>query len=452
MESLQHVFIRCPRTQAIWNSFSLLDSVKVSLSTDFNCWLRLNLKTIVVNAFNLRWCNIFATGCWFIWKWRCCSLFDSSFHYPDLPNEWILRFLVEWDIANKKGGVHRLRMQTLLAWKPPPVSIMKLNIDGSIIVSSGAIAARGLILNSTGEWVAGFSTNLGHGEILVAELWALVCWKSSWDCRIFHVFREVNFVADSLAKMGHEMEMGIHCFVLLPGGITSVLQEDRDGLLRLWVHENEIVLSTSHQCFKFYKGGVEKILDNVKLFTKAESYFADAKFYINEDMVSKVIPVEEGQFPFTKEVKPRKLGESDMNFLKELTTMHFPKLSNLDISKSSVPRFIKPSQDATRHESLPVKRTKEGFDPNTYKLMSKAGYNFGLSPLLGELNPYITRERTHDLNETQKKLKDKGYTIDSARASLGFTPITPINISTMRKEKKVDVQHISVKVVEEEGG
>ncbi|CAL2259675.1 unnamed protein product [Prunus armeniaca] len=46
------------------------------------------------------------------------------------------------------------------------------------------------------------------------------------------VLREVNFAADSLAIMGHEMEMGIHCFVLPRGGITSVLQEDRDGLLR----------------------------------------------------------------------------------------------------------------------------------------------------------------------------------------------------------------------------
>ncbi|CAL2266964.1 unnamed protein product [Prunus armeniaca] len=209
---------------------------------------------------------------------RCCSVFDSSFHYPDLPNEWILRFLVEWDITIKKGGVHRLMMQTLLAWKPPLVSTMKLNIDGSRIGSSGSIAARGLIRNSVGEWVADFSANLGHGEILVAELWALyhglkltqslqvtklivetdstlvlhllnaklepnhplltllnmcrVCWKSSWDCSIFHVFKEVNFAADSLAKMGHEMEMSIHCFVLPPSGITGVLQEDMDGLLR----------------------------------------------------------------------------------------------------------------------------------------------------------------------------------------------------------------------------
>ncbi|CAL8990815.1 unnamed protein product, partial [Prunus brigantina] len=61
---------------------------------------------------------------------------------------------------------------------------------------------------------------------------------------------------------------------------------------RPWVHENGIVPSTLHQCFKFYKGGVKKILGDVKPFTEAESHFADAKFYIDEDMVSKVIPVK----------------------------------------------------------------------------------------------------------------------------------------------------------------
>ncbi|KAI5317505.1 hypothetical protein L3X38_037212 [Prunus dulcis] len=61
---------------------------------------------------------------------------------------------------------------------------------------------------------------------------------------------------------------------------------------RPWVHENGIVPSTLHQCFKFYRGGVKKILGDVKPFTEAESYFADAKFYIDEDVASEVIPVE----------------------------------------------------------------------------------------------------------------------------------------------------------------
>ncbi|BFG34726.1 hypothetical protein CerSpe_210000 [Prunus speciosa] len=170
---------------------------------------------------------------------------------------------------------------------------------------------------------------------------------------------------------------------------------------RPWVHENGIVPSTLHQCFKFYRGGVKKILGDVKPFTEAESYFVDAKFYIDEDVASEVIPIEvhstgkaiprrdedskclpieendnkkntssgqtgslsidsrkvsipvlryvsssrrkEGQSPFGKEVKSRKLEESDMKFLKESTTI------------PSVPGFVRPSQNATRHEYLPVK-------------------------------------------------------------------------------------------------
>ncbi|CAL8088710.1 unnamed protein product [Prunus armeniaca] len=42
-----------------------------------------------------------------------------------------------------------------------------------------------------------------------------------------------------------------------------------------------------------YSGvGVKKIMGDVKPFTEVKSYFADAKFYMDEDMVTEVIPVE----------------------------------------------------------------------------------------------------------------------------------------------------------------
>ncbi|CAL8156628.1 unnamed protein product [Prunus armeniaca] len=129
--------------------------------------------------------------------------------------------------------------------------------------------------------------------------------------------------------------------------------------------------------------------------------------------------------------------------------MPLHKLSNSDVLKSSVPGFVRPSQDAIRREYLSVKRTKEGFDPNAYKLMSKAGYDFGLSSSLGELNPDVTREMTHGLSETQKKWKEQGYTIDSTRAGLGFTHVAPVKIYARRKENKAKAQHISVEAVEE---
>jgi len=159
---------------------------------------------------------------------------------------------------------------------------------------------------------------------------------------------------------------------------------------------------------------------------------------------------KEGQTLFGEEVKSRNLGESDVKFLKESTTTPLPKLNNSDISKPSVPEFVRPLQNVARHESLPIKRTKEGFDPNAYKLMSKAGYDFSQSSLLGELNPDITGERTCGPNETQKRLKEWGYVIDSSRVGLGFTPSAPVKISAIRKEKKANAQHISIEVVKEE--
>ena len=45
-----------------------------------------------------------------------------------------------------------------------------------------------------------------------------------------------------------------------------------------WLHENGVIPSTLHQCFKFYRGGVKKVVADTKPFTEVESYFADAKF------------------------------------------------------------------------------------------------------------------------------------------------------------------------------
>ena len=37
--------------------------------------------------------------------------------------------------------------------------------------------------------------------------------------------------------------------------------------------------STLHQCLKYYRDGQKKINGDFKPFTKAESYFADARFF-----------------------------------------------------------------------------------------------------------------------------------------------------------------------------
>ncbi|KAM1042981.1 hypothetical protein ACFX1X_034678 [Malus domestica] len=63
------------------------------------------------------------------------------------------------------------------------------------------------------------------------------------------------------------------------------------GLLlgRPWIHANGVVPSTLHQCLKFYRKEVKVIYGDTKPFTEAESHFADAKFYMDEDMVPETL-------------------------------------------------------------------------------------------------------------------------------------------------------------------
>ncbi|KAL0411441.1 UNVERIFIED_CONTAM: hypothetical protein Slati_3733800 [Sesamum latifolium] len=64
---------------------------------------------------------------------------------------------------------------------------------------------------------------------------------------------------------------------------------------RPWLHENAVVPSTLHQCFKYCRNGiVKKVLNDSKPFTEAESHFADAKYYIEGAKKEKeVLPSEE---------------------------------------------------------------------------------------------------------------------------------------------------------------
>ena len=131
----------------------------------------------------------------------------------------------------------------------PPRDWMKLNKDGASQGNPGKAGGGGVIRDSTGKWVKGFSRSMGVTTSVIAEFWAirdgLVLAKQLGiqnleveldakivadllqadsvtnrfssspllnDCRLLlnsfhqirmrHVFREANFCADSLARRG----------------------------------------------------------------------------------------------------------------------------------------------------------------------------------------------------------------------------------------------------------
>ena len=59
---------------------------------------------------------------------------------------------------------------------------------------------------------------------------------------------------------------------------------------RPWIHENMVVPSTLHQCFKYYKNGeVRKVLADTNPFNEAESHYVDAKFYFEVTINDEVL-------------------------------------------------------------------------------------------------------------------------------------------------------------------
>ena len=71
---------------------------------------------------------------------------------------------------------------------------------------------------------------------------------------------------------------------------------------------------------------------------------------------------------------------------------------------------------------MPTKRTKEGFDPNAYRLMAKAGSDHKKPSGLGKLIPETSGKEEHKVS------KAKGFSVTSSKAGIGYTPLTPIHI------------------------
>jgi len=72
------------------------------------------------------------------------------------------------------------------------------------------------------------------------------------------------------------------------------------------------------------------------------------------------------------------------------------------VSRPPLPRFASYRKTLlVEEDDLPDELTKDGFDPNTYKLIAKASYDFHNPTMLGK----VVEVETYDLNKTKKKKK-----------------------------------------------
>lgn len=164
---------------------------------------------------------------------------------------------------------------TTTAWAKPPAGWLKLNVDGSVAVTSGQAGCGGVLRDHQGCWKGGFMYKIGTCSVAEGEEWGVLqglCMASRLgvrklilecdskttidilqgstlqrckrnniitrcmemmqkfeDLKLGHVYREQNRVAYALAKQARMNQPGLTLIDEVPNGLCSIVMEDNLG-------------------------------------------------------------------------------------------------------------------------------------------------------------------------------------------------------------------------------
>ncbi|ONK72135.1 uncharacterized protein A4U43_C04F16120 [Asparagus officinalis] len=167
------------------------------------------------------------------------------------------------------------KMPKSVQWRSPESGCFILNTDEAFKAGNGLAWAGGLIRDSNGCWVQGFTLNIGHTDSLSAELWgvraglmlakclslskvvveldaaivvqflkegiphshpmsiiaqdALALISDGWVTEIRYIYREGNRCADFLANLSQSCQQGVVILTEPPDDILPLLLDDFCG-------------------------------------------------------------------------------------------------------------------------------------------------------------------------------------------------------------------------------
>ena len=274
-ETIIHALRNCPKAQSLWNSFSPLCSAASFYDTQLMVWLRINCKLMhQCNATELDCAIIFPIAVWVLWLHRNNLVFGKSTTQKDLKAETLAKAAKMAYLGIIEKHV-KAKTKIQVRWLPPPISWMKLNLDGSSMRNLGLAGRGGLICNENGEWVKGYTRAIGCATSVTTELWALrdgirstyllkfqrLCLNAKLvidllkkdaenpngvgilvaDCReglkkiplvrIQHCYREANKCADALARRGASLTQDFTIFMKPPSNVAFLLNLDSAGMV-----------------------------------------------------------------------------------------------------------------------------------------------------------------------------------------------------------------------------
>lgn len=268
IEDLDHIFKFCPNTDHIWHILSPFDSNR---HLAFPLWLKYHCNHKKKFKHNITWALFFPMLIRNIWLARNDFIFNKKAFIPNLIINRTLAESIELTFINTPTISISPTTTIPLRWTKPTQPFLKLHCDGS--AKDRILGAGGIIRDHCGNWVSGYSSSLGTGHILKAELWSILhglklakdlnithliietdskiavdlindtnlsshhrlfflinicrCYLRMFDeARINHIFREANQPADLLAKWGRDSSVPHTIFHFMPSFVSLLCLYD----------------------------------------------------------------------------------------------------------------------------------------------------------------------------------------------------------------------------------
>ncbi|WRX10057.1 Integrase [Theobroma cacao] len=177
-------------------------------------------------------------------------------------------------------------------------------------------------------------------------------------------------------------------------------------------------------------GQVKTVIANAKPFTTAEAHLVDAKFYLESTFVEEVQSKgdqgnDEGQSPREKGKKPFLCTKENNDLIEGLKNLTLPltSLEESKFTKSPLKGFVRPTKGPlVKHDDFPSQRAN-GFDPNAYKLLIRAGYKQEEVSKLVHKPSEPTKETSQDLSKNRKAWQKKTNVVKATKSGFGFAPL-----------------------------
>ncbi|KAL4307123.1 uncharacterized protein LOC107605009 [Arachis ipaensis] len=275
LETGLHALRDCPYAASIWVELVQPSAIAVFFGMNLAEWLDFNLSNQIGKSSNHNWIDEFFVACWRIWKWRNQDLFSQQ--QATRPRNAVT--IIRDSVSNYKEAVKKKLIKgeseniqnRRQAWEPPPRGWVKLNTDGSVKEEAKKAGCGGLLRTQQGEWIGGFTANLGYCQITQAEMWAVLyglqmAWnlgmrrvivemdaievlkeinthqstktidpilreieeykERSWEIKFQYANRETNQCADWLGKISTNHQYGFNFIDNPPADIKHLLQID----------------------------------------------------------------------------------------------------------------------------------------------------------------------------------------------------------------------------------